>query len=126
MDVNYGRSAPFTLGVEEELQLVDATTYDLTSRYAEVFGEAAHLDERIKPELLQSTVEVATEPARTVAEAIAEAGELRRRARRPGALRRHPPVLALRAPGRHRAAALRGARRRAAMGGRAAADLRPA
>src|SRR5579884_1171176 len=80
MDVNYGRSAPFTLGVEEELQLVDATTYDLTSRYAEVFGEAARHDDRIKPELLQSTVEVATEPVRTVAEAIAEAGELRQRA----------------------------------------------
>jgi len=80
MDVNYGTSAPFTLGVEEELQLVDATSFDLTSRYAEVFGEAARHDERIKPELLQSTVEVATEPVRTVGEAIAEAAELRRRA----------------------------------------------
>lgn len=80
MEVNYGRRAPFTLGVEEELQLVDATTYDLTSRYDEVFGEAARSDERIRPELLQSTVEVATQPARTVAEAVSEAGELRRRA----------------------------------------------
>lgn len=80
MDVNYGRSAPFTLGVEEELQLVNADSFDLTSRYAEVFGEAARHDDRIKEELLQSTVEVATEPRRTVAEAIAEAGELRRSA----------------------------------------------
>ena len=80
MDVNYGKRAPFTLGVEEELQLVDATSFDLTSRYAEVFGEAARHDERIKEELLQSTVEVATEPCATVAAAIAEAGELRRRA----------------------------------------------
>jgi carboxylate-amine ligase len=80
MDVNYGRRPPFTLGVEEELQLVDTTSFDLTSRYEEVFGEAARRDERIKPELLQSTVEVATEPTRTVAEAVAEAGELRRRA----------------------------------------------
>jgi glutamate---cysteine ligase / carboxylate-amine ligase len=80
VEVNYGRSAPFTLGVEEELQLVDATSFDLTSRYAEVFGEAARHDERIRPELLQSTVEVATEPVRTVGEAIAEAAELRRRA----------------------------------------------
>jgi len=78
VDVNYGTRDPFTLGVEEELQLVDAESFELTSRYTEVFGEAA--DERIKPELLQSTVEVATKPARTVAEAIAEAGELRRRA----------------------------------------------
>jgi glutamate---cysteine ligase / carboxylate-amine ligase len=81
VEVNYGRRAPFTLGVEEELQLVHAESYELTSRYTEVFGEAALADERIRPELLQSTVEVATQPARTVAAAIAEARELRRRAR---------------------------------------------
>src|SRR4051812_19225448 len=80
MDVNFGKRAPFTLGVEEELQLVDAQSFDLTSRYAEVFGEAARHDDRIKEELLQSTVEVATEPCGTVGEAIDEAGELRRRA----------------------------------------------
>src|SRR3954468_18048780 len=81
VDVNYGSSAPFTLGVEEELQLVSTESYELASRYAEVFGEAARNDDRIRPELLQSTVEVATEPAATVAEALAEAEELRRRAR---------------------------------------------
>jgi glutamate---cysteine ligase / carboxylate-amine ligase len=80
MDVNYGKRAPFTLGGEEELQLVNLDSLELTSRYAEVFEEAARHDERIKEELLQSTVEVATEPAGTVAEAIAEAGDLRRRA----------------------------------------------
>ena len=81
MDVNYGNRAPFTLGVEEELQLVSLESYELASRYAEVFGDAAREDDRIRPELLQSTVEVATEPAETVAAALAEAGELRRRAR---------------------------------------------
>jgi glutamate---cysteine ligase / carboxylate-amine ligase len=78
MDVNYGKSAPFTLGVEEELQLVSSESFDLTSRYAEVFGAAARHDDRIKEELLQSTVEVATEPCATVGEAMAEAAELRR------------------------------------------------
>src|SRR3954467_12331316 len=77
---NYGKRAPFALGVEEELQLVSSESFDLTSRYAEVFGEAARHDDRIKEELLQSTVEVATEPCATVGEAIAEAAELRRRA----------------------------------------------
>jgi carboxylate-amine ligase len=81
VDVNYGSSAPFTLGLEEELQLVSAESYELASRYAEVFGAAAREDDRIRPELLQSTVEVATEPAATVSAAVAEAGELRRRAR---------------------------------------------
>jgi carboxylate-amine ligase len=80
VDVNYGSSAPFTLGVEEELQLVNGESFELASRYAEVFGEAARRDDRIRPELLQSTVEVATKPCATVAEAVAEAAELRRRA----------------------------------------------
>jgi carboxylate-amine ligase len=65
--VNYGSSAPFTLGVEEELQLLNAETYDLTSRYEEVFGEAEAADSRIRPELMQSTVEVATEPVHEAA-----------------------------------------------------------
>jgi carboxylate-amine ligase len=67
--------------VEEELQLLNAESYELTSRYEEVFGEAEAADDRIRPELMQSTVEVATEPVRTVAAALDEARELRRRLR---------------------------------------------
>ena len=81
MDVNYGARAPFTLGVEEELQLMHPESGELASRYEEVFGEAEAADTRIRPELMQSTVEVATQPAHTVAEAIAETRELRRRLR---------------------------------------------
>jgi carboxylate-amine ligase len=81
VDVNYGAGAPFTLGVEEELQLMHAESWELASRYEEVFGEAEAADARIRPELMQSTVEVATQPANTVAEAIAETRELRRRLR---------------------------------------------
>ncbi|HEV7132320.1 MAG TPA: glutamate--cysteine ligase [Gaiellaceae bacterium] len=81
MDVNYGSRAPFTLGVEEELQLLNPESYELASSYAEVFGAAAEGDTRIRPELMQSTVEVATQPAHTVAEAMGEARELRRRLR---------------------------------------------
>src|SRR5204863_8022285 len=80
-DVNYGRREPFTLGVEEELQLLHPESYELASRYEEVFGEAEAADNRIRPELMQSTVEVATQPVRTVAEALDEACELRRRLR---------------------------------------------
>jgi carboxylate-amine ligase len=81
MEVNYGAREPFTLGVEEELQLLSPESFELTSRYEEVFRRAAEGDERIRPELMQSTVEVATTPARTVAEALAESRELRRRLR---------------------------------------------
>jgi carboxylate-amine ligase len=77
VEVNFGRSAPYSLGVEEELQLVSAESFDLVSRYDEV-AEAAD-DERVKPELLQSTAEVATGVAGTVGEAMADVSELRRR-----------------------------------------------
>jgi carboxylate-amine ligase len=77
VDVNFGRSAPFSLGVEEEFQLVNGESYELTSRFDEVLA-AAGGDRRIKAELLQSTAEVATDVSRTVAEAIEHAHDLRR------------------------------------------------
>src|SRR5919202_3504123 len=80
MEVNFGRSAPFSLGVGGEFQLVSAESYELVSRFDEV-AEAAGGHERIKPELLQSVAEGATRIARTVAEAIADAADLRRRLR---------------------------------------------
>jgi glutamate---cysteine ligase / carboxylate-amine ligase len=80
MEVSYGTSAPFSLGVEEEFQLLNADSLDLTSRFDEVLA-AAGGDVRIKPELLQSTAEAATGIARTVGEAIDQARELRRSVR---------------------------------------------
>jgi glutamate---cysteine ligase / carboxylate-amine ligase len=77
MDVNYGSSAPFSLGVEEEFQLLNPSSLDLTSRFDEVL-EASGGHPQIKPELLQSTAEAATEVAGTVGEAIEHARELRR------------------------------------------------
>ena len=68
MEVNFGRSAPFSLGVEEEFQLVSAESFDLVSRYDEV-AEAAR-DERVKPELMKSTAEVATGIARSATQPI--------------------------------------------------------
>jgi carboxylate-amine ligase len=78
MDVNYGSSTPYSLGVEEEFQLLNADSFDLTSRFDEVLAASGD-HPQIKPELLQSTAEVATEPARTVGAAIEQARELRRR-----------------------------------------------
>jgi carboxylate-amine ligase len=80
MDVNYGSSTAFSLGVEEEFQLLNADSLDLTSRFDEVL-EAAGGHPQIKPELLQSTAEVATDPAPTVADAVEQARGLRRRVR---------------------------------------------
>ncbi len=80
MDVNYGRSAPFSLGVEEEFQLLSVETFDLAQRFDEVV-EAVGGDDRIKPELLRSTAETATHVTASVPEAIEQARELRQRLR---------------------------------------------
>jgi carboxylate-amine ligase len=80
VDVNYGSSSPFSLGVEEEFQLLHAETYALTSRFDEVVSAAGE-DTPIKAELLQSTAEVATGITRTVGEAVEHARGLRARVR---------------------------------------------
>ena len=80
MEVNFGSSAPFSLGVEEEFQLLSPESFELVSRYDEV-AEAAGADERIKPELMQSVLEVATEISGSVGEAIEAARRLRARIR---------------------------------------------
>jgi glutamate---cysteine ligase / carboxylate-amine ligase len=77
MEVNFGRGTPFSIGVEEEFQLLSAESYELVSRFDEVAEEVG--DERIKPELLQSVLEVATTVGRSVGEALDEARGLRGR-----------------------------------------------
>ncbi len=78
MDVNFGKRPPFTIGVEEEFQLVDRTSYELVSRFDEIEEELDRSVE-VKPELVQSVLEVATHVHGSVPEAIEEARDLRRR-----------------------------------------------
>jgi glutamate---cysteine ligase / carboxylate-amine ligase len=80
VDVNFGRSAPFSLGVEEEFQLLSPESFELVSRYDEV-AEAAGPDEQIKAELMQSVLEVATRISGSVGEAVEDARALRVRIR---------------------------------------------
>jgi carboxylate-amine ligase len=80
VEINFGRRPPFSVGIEEEFQLLHAESYELTSRFDELL-EAAGGDERIKPELMQSVVEVATPVASSVPEAVEHARELRTRLR---------------------------------------------
>jgi glutamate---cysteine ligase / carboxylate-amine ligase len=76
ISINFGQSAPFSLGVEEEFQLLHEESYELVSRFDEVAEAAAH-ERRIRAELLQSVIEVATHVAGSVAEAIEDARGLR-------------------------------------------------
>ncbi len=56
------RDHVFTLGIEEELQIVDPDTRELRSHIHEILeGGKLILKERVKPELHQSMVELATE-----------------------------------------------------------------
>jgi carboxylate-amine ligase len=72
----FGSAPPWSLGVEEELMLVDAETLEpARDGFSRVFGEAA---ERIKPELFESFVEITTPVVETAEEVEAELRALRR------------------------------------------------
>ena len=83
MEQNFGRSAPFSLGVEEEFQILNAESHELVSRIDEILPalEGEEAEKRVKAELLQSVVEVATDVAATVGEAMDELRSLRARLR---------------------------------------------
>jgi carboxylate-amine ligase len=66
---------PLTLGIEEELMLLDPETLDLLPRAAEVVEAAA--DERFKLEMPAAQLELTLPPARSVPEAMAALGQAR-------------------------------------------------
>jgi carboxylate-amine ligase len=69
---------PFTIGIEEEYQVVDPQTRELRSYITQILERGQMiLREQIKPELHQSMVEVGTQPCRNVQEARAEVVRLR-------------------------------------------------
>ena len=70
----------FTLGVEEEFQIVHAETRELRSYVSRLLEEGrsnALLRERVRPEMHQSVVETGTGICRDIKEARAEVSELR-------------------------------------------------
>src|SRR4029453_3862175 len=58
----------FTLGVEEEFQIVDPQTWELRSHVSELLATSAPAGDNIKRELHQSIVEVGTKICADVAE----------------------------------------------------------
>jgi glutamate---cysteine ligase / carboxylate-amine ligase len=81
---SFGTSRRFSLGVEEEFQLVSRESFELVSRIDEILSEVEDEEEhdgRVKPELLQSVVEVATNVAHSVEEAMNDLRGLRARLR---------------------------------------------
>ena len=68
----------FTLGIEEEFQIVDPQTRELRSHVSEFLEEGKMLlGEQIKPEMIQSMVEVGTGICKNIQEARADITRLR-------------------------------------------------
>lgn len=68
----------FTLGIEEEFQIVDPNTRELKSHVSEILAEGKLLlGEKIKPEMIQSMIEVGTGVCANIGEAREDISRLR-------------------------------------------------
>ena len=69
----------FTLGIEEEFQIVDPETRELRSHVSEILEEGKMLlGEQVKPEMIQSMIEVGTGVCKDITEARSDITNLRR------------------------------------------------
>jgi glutamate---cysteine ligase / carboxylate-amine ligase len=75
----FGQGEPYTLGVEEEYMLLDASTFDLVQHIDTVLAavEGSHLEDVIRPELMQSVLEISTPVCRNIGEVEVELRKLR-------------------------------------------------
>ena len=68
----------FTLGVEEEFQIIDPDTRELRSHVQEILEEGRLvLKERVKPEMHQSVIEIGTGICKNITEVRQDVGEMR-------------------------------------------------
>jgi carboxylate-amine ligase len=72
------KAPSLTIGIEEEYQIIDPSTRELTSYITEILKEESLVLGEVKPELHQSMVEVGTKVCRTPLEVRAELVRLRR------------------------------------------------
>jgi carboxylate-amine ligase len=73
----------FTVGIEEELMICDGETLELAQAIERILDAVPEkLPGMVKPELMQSVLEIATEPCASVSEAGDQLAELRREVRR--------------------------------------------
>ncbi|HEV7555721.1 MAG TPA: glutamate-cysteine ligase family protein, partial [Kofleriaceae bacterium] len=68
----------YTLGIEEELMIVDAETLDLVNSIETLLEEVPETTGDVKPELMESVLEIATTPVKNTVEAGQQLRELRR------------------------------------------------
>jgi glutamate---cysteine ligase / carboxylate-amine ligase len=79
LDHRFGKSDPYTLGVEEEYMLLDGETFDLVQHIDTVLADITghELESRIGAELMQSVLEIATPVCHTPADVARELRKLR-------------------------------------------------
>jgi carboxylate-amine ligase len=79
LDHAFGRGDPYTLGVEEEYQLLDGESLDLVQHIETMLAAVAghELEARINPELMQSVIEITTPVCRTAGDVLRELARLR-------------------------------------------------
>jgi carboxylate-amine ligase len=79
LDHAFGKSDPYTLGVEEEYMLLDGETFDLVQHIDTVLAATSghELESRINPELMQSVLEIATPVCRSASDVENELRKLR-------------------------------------------------
>jgi len=68
----------YTLGIEEELMIVDSETLELQNSIEAMLEALPQAEGQIKPELMESVLEVATTPCKNTREAGAQLRDLRR------------------------------------------------
>jgi glutamate---cysteine ligase / carboxylate-amine ligase len=75
----FGTSDPFTLGVEEEYQLLDGQTFDLVQHIETMLAAVSghELEPQINAELMQSVLEIATPVCHTAGDVMRELARLR-------------------------------------------------
>src|SRR3954469_578403 len=70
----------YTIGIEEELMIVDAETLDLVNGIETMLESVPHdMKGEVKPELMESVLEISTTPCKNTREAGDQLRELRRR-----------------------------------------------
>ena len=70
----------YTLGIEEELMIVDEETLDLSNSIERLLADLTDVptDGEVKPELMEGVCEIATTPVKNTVEAGAQLRSLRR------------------------------------------------
>jgi len=77
----------YTLGIEEELMIVDAETLELNNSIETMLEALPQTEGEIKPELMESVLEIATNPCKNTREAGIQLRDLRRLTQRTAAER---------------------------------------